>query len=166
MYDKQVVRRRRAALAVLVALSIGLLTVYFGEGANGLLHGFQRGAQEVLQPIETGISRATKPFRDLVGWSATTSARRARTRPEASENAELREQVARARAAEDETRSCADRSTCGAKPGFPYGHGSGAAQVIARSPTVWSEVVQIDAGSSDGIKVNQPVITNGAWPAA
>ncbi|MEA2480703.1 MAG: hypothetical protein QOJ07_2625, partial [Thermoleophilaceae bacterium] len=45
MYDKQVVRRRRAALAVLVALSIALLTGYFGEGPGGILHGFQRGAQ-------------------------------------------------------------------------------------------------------------------------
>jgi len=47
MYDKQVVRRRRAALAVLVVLSLGLLTVYFGEGPAGLLHGLQRGAQSV-----------------------------------------------------------------------------------------------------------------------
>jgi hypothetical protein len=68
MYDKQVVRRRRAALAVLVVLSLGLLTVYFGEGPAGLLHGMQRGAQSVLGPIETGMSTATKPFRDLVGW--------------------------------------------------------------------------------------------------
>ncbi len=43
MHDK-VVRRRRAVLAVLVLLSLFLLTAYFGEGNGGALHGVQRGA--------------------------------------------------------------------------------------------------------------------------
>src|SRR5918997_1075196 len=140
MYDKQVVRRRRAALAVLVALSIGLLTMYFGEGANGLLHGFQRGAQEVLQPIEAGISRATKPFRDLVGWVGDNINAKGENDDLKKENAKLREQVARAQAAEDENQKL---------------------RAIGRSPTVWSEAVQIDAGSSDGVRVDQPVVTGG-----
>ena len=45
MYDKKVVRRRRAALAVFVALSIALLTAYFGESGGGFFHALQRGAQ-------------------------------------------------------------------------------------------------------------------------
>src|SRR5947199_9059337 len=68
MYDKQVVRRRRAVLAVLVGLSIVLLTGYFGEGSGGFFHRLQSGAQTVLSPIEDGASRAFKPVRDLVGW--------------------------------------------------------------------------------------------------
>ena len=40
MHDK-VVRRRRAVLAVLVLLSLFLLTAYFGEGNGGALHGMQ-----------------------------------------------------------------------------------------------------------------------------
>ena len=68
MYDKQVVRRRRAVLAVLVGLSIVLLTGYFGEGSGGFFHSIQSGAQTVLSPIEDGASRAFKPVRDLVGW--------------------------------------------------------------------------------------------------
>src|SRR4051812_7790465 len=102
MYDKQVVRRRRAALAVLVALSIGLLTVYFGEGPGGLLHGLQRGAQSVLHPIETGVSRATKPFRDLVGWAGDNISAKSENDKLRKENADLRQQVARAQAAENE----------------------------------------------------------------
>ncbi len=66
MYDKQVVRRRRAVLAVLVGLSIVLLTGYFGEGSGGFFHSIQSGAQTVLSPIEDGASRAFKPVRDLV----------------------------------------------------------------------------------------------------
>jgi rod shape-determining protein MreC len=161
MYDKQVVRRRRAALAVLVALSIGLLTMYFGEGAGGLLHGFQRGAQEVLQPVETGISRATKPFRDLVGWVGDNISAKSENDDLKSENAELREQVARARAAEDENKKLRGLLDLPEQAGYPDGVEPLTARVIARSPTVWSETVQIDAGSSDGVKVNQPVVTDG-----
>src|SRR3954452_24627825 len=71
MYDKQV-RRRRLVLAVFVALSLGLLTVYFGESAGGGLHAVQRGALQSLGPIREGASRALKPFRDLFGWVGDT----------------------------------------------------------------------------------------------
>ena len=45
MYDRKVVRRRRAALAVFIALSIAILTAYFGESGGGVFHTFQKGAQ-------------------------------------------------------------------------------------------------------------------------
>ena len=87
MYDKTV-RRRRAALLIFVALSIGLLTVYFGESASGGLHAIQRGAQEVLAPIEEGASRAFKPFRDAINWIGDVFDAK-------SENKELKDEVAR-----------------------------------------------------------------------
>src|SRR3954463_7547940 len=71
MYDRQV-RRRRLVLAVFVALSLGLLTVYFGESTGGGLHSVQRGALSVLGPIQEGAHRALKPFRDLFGWVGDT----------------------------------------------------------------------------------------------
>ena len=119
MYDKQVVRRRRAALAVLVALSIGLLTAYFGEGPSGLLHGLQRGAQEVFQPIETGVSRATKPFRDLVGWVGDNISAKSENDKLKKENAELRDQVARAEAAENENRKLRGLVGLPENPAYP-----------------------------------------------
>lgn len=161
MYDKQVVRRRRAALAVLVAMSIVLLTAYFGEGPSGLLHGLQRGAQEVFQPIETGVSRATKPFRDLVGWGGDNINAKGENDKLKKENAELRRQVAGAQAAENENQKLRGLVGLPRRPGYPDGVEPLTARVIARSPTVWSEAVQIDAGSSDGVRVDQPVVTNG-----
>ena len=71
MHDK-VVRRRRAVLALLVALSLFLLTAYFGESAGGGLHATQRGALEVLAPIQEGANKALKPDRDLFGWFGDT----------------------------------------------------------------------------------------------
>ena len=71
MYDKAV-RRRRAVLVVLVALSLTLLTAYFGESSSGGLHSVQRGAMEVLAPIQEGANRVVKPVRDLFGWFGST----------------------------------------------------------------------------------------------
>src|SRR3954453_12694417 len=161
MYDRKVVRRRRAALGVLVALSIALLTVYFGEGPSGLLHGLQRGAQEVLQPVETGVSRATKPFRDLVGWVGDNITAKSENDKLKNENADLRQQVARAQAAEDENRKLRGIVGLPRNPGYPDGVKALTARVIGRSQTVWYEAVQIDAGSSDGVRVDQPVVTDG-----
>jgi rod shape-determining protein MreC len=59
-------------LAALVALSLALLTAYFGESASGGLHAVQRGVMDVLAPIQEGANRALKPFRDLFGWVGDT----------------------------------------------------------------------------------------------
>src|SRR5918999_486233 len=72
MYDRKAIRRRRAVLAVFVALSIAILTAYFGESGGGVFHTLQRGAQESFAPIETGASRALKPVRDFFGWAGDT----------------------------------------------------------------------------------------------
>src|SRR3954464_2399195 len=71
MHDRAV-RRRRAVLAALVLSSLILLTAYFGESSGGGLHSVQRGAMEVLAPIQEGANRALKPIRDLFGWFGDT----------------------------------------------------------------------------------------------
>ena len=71
MYDKTV-RRRRAVLALLVVLSLLLLTAYFGEAPSGRLHGVQRDFLTVVSPIQDGANKALKPVRDLFGWFGDT----------------------------------------------------------------------------------------------
>jgi rod shape-determining protein MreC len=159
MYDKQVVRRRRAALAVLVALSIGLLTVYFGEGPTGLLHGLQRGAQTVLQPIETGVSRATKPFRDLFGWVGDNLDAKSENDKLKKENADLRKQVTSAQLAQHDNEQLRKQLGLPKFAQYPKGTDELSARVIASSPTFWFSTVQIDKGIADGVRVNQAVVS-------
>src|SRR3954463_10424632 len=92
MYDRQV-RRRRLVLAVFVALSLGLLPVYFGESSGGGLHAVQRGALSVLGPIQEGASRALKPFRDLFGWVGDTLDAKSQRDKLLKQNAALERQV-------------------------------------------------------------------------
>ena len=164
MYDRKVVRRRRATLAVFVALSIAILTAYFGESGGGFFHALQRGAQEAFAPIETGASRALKPVRDLFGWTGDTFEAK-------KENKELRREVERLRAAlADAQTSQRDAEQLKGLVGlredatFPRGTEPVTARVIARSPTVWYSSITIDKGSSDGVRVDQPVIAAGSDP--
>jgi rod shape-determining protein MreC len=155
---KKSVRRRRAVLALLVALSIGLLTVYFGESASGGLHSVQRGFMEALAPLQEGASRALKPARDLGGWVGDIFDAK-------SDNKRLRREVetlrSRLTAAETAQRDVTElRSLVGFSRSsqFPNGHDSVTARVIGRSPTVWYSTITIDKGRSSGVRVNQPVI--------
>jgi rod shape-determining protein MreC len=157
LYDKQAVRRRRAVLAVLVGLSIVLLTGYFGEGGGGFFHSLQSGAQTILSPIEDGASRAFKPVRDLVGWFGDVFNAK-------DENKALKKQLAGARA-QSTNEAMLLRENIQLRGQLRLSEGLGytnatreTARVIVRSPTVWYSTVTIDKGRSDGIRVDQPVI--------
>ena len=161
MFDKKVVRRRRAALAVFVALSVALLTAWFGESSGGVLHAFQRGAQEAFAPIETGASRALKPVRDLFGWVGDSFDAKSKNEKLEKEVQSLRQQLAEAAVAKRDAKELRGLVGLKRQEGFPQGTSPVTARVIARSPTVWYSSVKIDKGSSDGVKVDQPVIASG-----
>jgi rod shape-determining protein MreC len=159
MYDRQV-RRRRAVLAVFVVLSLALLTVYFGESTGGGLHSVQRGALQVLGPIQEGASRALKPFRDLFGWIGDTiDAKQQRNKLE-TQNQQLERQVTDLQAAAQENADLKKlleiNTTGGLQQYKPV-----KARVTARSSSLFYSQVTIDKGSSAGIRAEQPVV-NGA----
>jgi len=161
VFDKGVVRRRRAALAICVALSVALLTAYFGESGGGVLHTLQRGAQEALAPIETGAGRALKPLRDLFGWAGDTIDAKKENKRLKGEVERLRGELAEAETARRDARQLRGLVGLQRDDGFPRGTQPVTARVIARSPTVWYSSVKVDKGASDGVKVDQPVLASG-----
>jgi rod shape-determining protein MreC len=161
VFDKKVVRRRRAALAVFVGLSIILLTAYFGESPGGVLHALQKGTQEALAPIETGASKALKPVRDLFGWFGDTLDAKDENERLEEEVERLRQQVAEAQTAKRDAAQLREIVDLHDFETFPAGTEPVTARVIARSPTVWYSTIKIDKGSGDGVEVDQPVIAAG-----
>ena len=156
MYKKSV-RRRRAVLALLVGLSLILITDYFGESAGGGLHALQRGVLQVLSPIQEGANRALKPFRDLAGWFGDTLGAK-------GDRDKLRKEVRtlRNRAIDDQA---AIRENLQLKGLLQLDQSAQlnsytrlTARVIGRSPTVWYATINVDKGSSAGVHVNQPVV--------
>ncbi len=156
MYDRTI-RRRRLTLAALLACSLLLLTVYFGESSGGALHNVQRGVFSVFAPIQEGASTVLKPARDLVGWVGDTIDAKGRLNELESSNQRLR---ARAIAGSEALRI---NSQLEGLLNLDNAGGLAAAKpvtarVIGQSPTVWYSTVTINQGSNSGIRTGNPVI--------
>jgi rod shape-determining protein MreC len=155
VYRKQV-RRRRAVLALLIVGSFVLLTITYGQGSNGL----QRGVSTIFSPVQGVADRALKPARDLVDWFDKTFEARGENSRLKSELARSREQAVAGQEAMQENAElrklvALDRGPVLAASAYePV-----TARVIARSPTVWRSNASIDAGSGDGVHVDDPVIS-------
>jgi rod shape-determining protein MreC len=161
VYDRKAIRRRRAVLAVFVALSIAILTAYFGESGGGLFHTLQRGAQEAFAPIETGANRALKPVRDFFGWAGDTIDAKDENAALEEEVQQLRTDLAQAQTAVRDSGQLKSIAEMRRQAYFPQATRPVTARVIVKSPTVWHSSVKIDKGSGDGVRVNQPVIAAG-----
>lgn len=144
-------------LALLVALSLILLTAYFGEAAGGGLHSVQRGFLTVVSPIQDGASRALKPVRDLFGWVGDTLHAKGERDRLRKVNQALNQQVAvdaagAARATELDAMLGLD-ALVKLDAYHPV-----AGNVVSRSPNLWFSHVGVNRGSSSGIHVNNPVV--------
>lgn len=159
MHDK-VVRRRRAVLAALVVLSLFLLTAYFGESSSGPLHAVQRTTMEVVAPIQEGANRALKPFRDLFGWFGDTVDAKDRANQLKTENEQLKRELADVTVQKRELEQLKGLSEINSAGGLAA-YEPVPARVIARSPSSWYQTFQINKGSSDGVRVDQPVVNGG-----
>jgi rod shape-determining protein MreC len=159
LHDKQV-RRRRAVLVVLVVISLLLLTDYFGESSSSPLHRVQRGIVAVLSPIQSGASTVFSPVSDVANWVSTTlhaktqrdqlkrqlqaaDQQLANYKTQAYQNAYLSKQLGLAQ-------------SVGLDRYDPV-----AANVISRDPSLWYQTIEVDAGSGDGVAVNDPVTGDG-----
>jgi rod shape-determining protein MreC len=158
VYDKQV-RRRRAILALLVGLSLILLTAFFGESVGGPLKTIQRGMLEVLSPIQEGASRALKPFKDLTNWVGDTFDAKDRAANLEKQRNALRKQVIAANQAMQENVQLKRMVGLNANKDLALStYKPVTGRVIARSPSLWFTTLTVDVGSSDGVRDNQPVV--------
>jgi rod shape-determining protein MreC len=156
VYDKTT-RRRRTVLALLVALSLVLLTAYFGEAPSGHLHGVQRAFLTVVSPIQDGANKVLKPVRDLFGWFGDTlhakSQRDELQRKNELLTKELIENQADRRAYINLRRQLNLDHELSISDYRPVN-----ATVVSGSPNIWYSTVIIDKGSSSGVQRNDPVI--------
>jgi rod shape-determining protein MreC len=158
VYDKTV-RRRRAVLALLVVLSLILLTAYFGEAPGGRLHSVQRGFLTVISPIQDGANKALKPVRDLFGWFGDTLHAKSRNKELLEQVDKLRREVvvnqANERSRQELLKLYHLDNALSISSYTPV-----TATVVYQSPNIWYSTVIIDKGSSSGVRVNDPVIND------
>jgi rod shape-determining protein MreC len=156
VYDRKTVRRRRAVLGLLVACSLILVTVSFGDG----LRSIERGALEVFGPVQEGTSRVLAPFRDAFGWVGDTIGAKGKLDKVEADRDALRRQVVEERDALQENARLRALLRMDKRLGIGA-EGAVTARVFVRSPTIWYSTVTVNKGSSDGVREGQPVI-NGA----
>lgn len=156
MYDKTV-RRRRLILALLVGLSLLLLTAYFGEAQGGGLHSVQRGFLTVISPIQDGADKVLKPVRDLFGWFGSTLDAKSQNKQLRSEVAKLRRQLSAQQLDEHSYRELLALDRLDGELSLSS-YTPVNATVFYKSPNIWYLTITIDKGSSAGVRVNDPVI--------
>jgi rod shape-determining protein MreC len=156
VYDRKVIRRRRAVLGLLVAASLILVTASFGDG----LRSIERGALEVLGPIQEGASSVLKPVRDAAGWVGDTLDAKGEGEDLRAERDRLRRELIDAQNALQENRQLRALLDMDQRLSLDR-QGLVEARVYGRSPTVWYSTVTVNKGTKDGVREGDPVI-NGA----
>ena len=157
MYRKQV-RRRRAVLVGLIVGSLILLSAHFSEAESGPLHVIQRATATVLSPLESVANAALKPARDLVDWFDETWEARGENEDLKEELAEVRTRLAEAETAEAENEELRGLLSLDKDELAGSGYEPVTARVITRTPSLVNATVGVNAGSADGVEVDDAVV--------
>jgi rod shape-determining protein MreC len=158
VYDKTV-RRRRAVLVLLVALSLILLSAYFRESSGGGLHSVQRGFLTVISPIQDGANKALKPVRDLFGWFGETLHARSQVDQLHKQVERLQGQLIARQSDERSYQELAKLFRLDSRITTATNYSPVTATVVFKSPNLWYATVIVDAGTAQGVRVNDPVVS-------
>ncbi|MFL5824059.1 MAG: rod shape-determining protein MreC [Solirubrobacteraceae bacterium] len=145
---------------MLVVVSLILLTEYFGESPSSPLHTLQRGIAEVFSPIQQGASTVLSPVRDVGNWFSDTFKARSQVGHLKNEVHSLQRQLAQAQYAESQLRQLRRQVGLDASQSINAYHPV-AANVISRDAVLWYQRIEVDKGSDDGVRLNDPVIGGG-----
>jgi rod shape-determining protein MreC len=144
---------------VLVFVSIVLITIYFREPSGGSLHGIQSGGAAVLRPFEVGAERVARPFRDAYGWFAGLVHAKSENARLRSEVDQLSRQVIANQNAVQANSDLRRQLHYVGLPTFPSGYDPVNTEIIGRPASEFQQQVDIAAGSVNGIRKNDPVVS-------
>jgi rod shape-determining protein MreC len=154
--------KRRLVVAVLLLASLAMITVYFREAPSGGLHDFQSVGASAMRPFEIGAQRVSRPFRDAYGWVAGLFHAKSENERLRQELEDVRSQVilsAEARRENRQLRQLLDYRRGDTFPqDFPRDRAV-AASVMSNPAGEFEQKIVISAGSSDGVRVYDAVVT-------
>jgi rod shape-determining protein MreC len=156
--NRRRVLRRRIVVAVLLLLSVALLTAYFREPKSGVAHSVQGAVLTVVSPLQSGTATVTKPFRDAWNWVGDLFSAKSENKALQKEVQQLRAGLAQELTTQSENDQLRALLQFRKNHVFPKGVTLVTARVIGRDPSAWYSTVTINAGSSDGVAVEDPVV--------
>ncbi len=143
----------------LVVVSLALITFSFRETSGGPVHSVQNFGATVMKPFEVAANRVARPFRDVYNWFDDLATARSENQKLKKEVRELRQQYATAQSALSDNVVLQDLLDYERGPSFPKDFRAVNASVLARGATDIEQQISVAAGSRQGVRENDPVVT-------
>jgi rod shape-determining protein MreC len=140
-------------------VSLVLITLTFRSDDDGPLAGVHSAASSVLRPFAVGAERIAQPFRDAYSWTDSLLDARSEAEELREEVRTLRQEVIQSRFALQENEYLRRQLEFVDGPRFPEDFEFRAAEVIGRPGPAFQQAIVIAAGSDNGVRVEDPVIT-------
>lgn len=148
-------------VGLLVFVSLAMITVYFRESPNGGLHGFQSVGASAMKPFEIAADRIARPFRDAYGWTADLFHAKSENKKLKAEVDVLSQRAIQNATLAQEARELAQILSYKRALTYPEDFSKTAvtASVISNPASAFDQSIVIAAGSSDGIRIHDAVVT-------
>jgi rod shape-determining protein MreC len=150
---------RRTVVVVLVLVALTLVTISFRSPTSGALHGIQGAGSTALRPFQVAATRVAQPFRDAYNYVDGLANARA-------ENKRLKKQLAAMREKDIQRAALAAKEPQLAQllhfeqgRTFPNAYTAVNTAVTSFPDGPFAHSLVIDAGSSSGVHVNDPVVS-------
>ena len=112
----------------------------------------------VVSPLQSGAARAIKPFRDGLNWFGNLFSAQSQNRSLRTQVQQLRSQLAQQLVVQQQDTELKGLVKMRDSSVFPKGARFAQARVIARSTTAWYSTITIDAGTAQGVRLNDAVV--------
>jgi rod shape-determining protein MreC len=153
------VLRRRLIVAVLVLVSLALLTVYFRESSGGGLHSLQSTGASILKPFETAANRVAQPFRDAAGWLGGLSTTRDENKKLRKQNEQQARQLYAYATIVQENRDLRRMVHYLGGPSLPQDFEVLPTTILSQPPGQFDRRVVVGVGRNNGVRPNDPVVS-------
>lgn len=153
------VLRRRLVIGGLVLLALVLITLSFRSTQGGSMSGVQSAGAAALRPFAVGVARVVQPFRDAYDWTDSLFHARSEASRLRAENQRLRQEAIQNQFAARENAFLRKQVHFVSGKSFPRDYTYVSAALLGRPSAAFEQAIVIAAGSSNGVRVNDPVIT-------
>lgn len=148
---------RRVVAAVLILVSLALLTIYLREDEQGGLHGAQRLGLALLHPFEVAGERVARPFQDAYDYVSDLVTDKSDRDALEARIGELEQQAGEAQILAEENARL--RQIVGLLDApLVKDFDKIVARILVQPTNAFDQKVIVAAGSADGVALNAPVI--------
>jgi rod shape-determining protein MreC len=150
---------RRAVVVALVLVALALITISFRSPTAGALHDVQGAGSTALRPFQTAATRVAQPFRDAYDYFSSLSSAKAENARLKREYRAVRQQALANKAAANKAQQLERILHFKQGATFPADYRAVTAAVTSFPSGPFVHTLEIAAGSSSGVRLNDPVVS-------